>query len=272
MKVLRFIIFSLTCIFVASCDNIDFEDRFDGPIMTDEGKNVLIEDYTGQNCSNCPLAHEEIEKMQKAYGKERIIAVAIHGGPQAVDAGHSKVTGLANEESKEYNRRLGTFSYPKGVIDRASGLKDIEKWNSMVVSRFSIQPKVKLAINDIKVDENTRQLSFSCNVESTESLNGFLQLWLTESNIVAPQTLPAVWGGGHKMDYVHNHVFRAAVNGMDGEQLSLSETLKETKEYVFSLNEDWNIQNMALVIFFHNETDGVIQVIDAPIIPNKTKN
>ena len=272
MKVLRFIIFSFASMFVTSCDNIDFEDRFDEPITTDKGKNVLIEDYTGQKCSNCPLAHVEIEKLQKTYGKERIIAVAIHGGPQAVDTGNSKVTGLANEESKEYNRRLGTFSYPKGVIDRASGLKDIEKWNSMVVSRFSIRPKLKLSINNIKVNESTRQLSFSCDVESMVSLNGFLQLWLTESDIVAPQTLPAVWGGGHKQDYVHNHVFRAAVNGMEGEQLSLSESHTEAKEYVFNLKEDWDIQNMALVMFFHNETDGVIQVIDTPVIPNKTKN
>lgn len=250
------------CSCFTSCDSVDMEDRFDGPIVTESEKNILIEEFTGQKCSNCPLAHEEIKRLQGAYGNSKVIAVAIHGGPQAVDDSNTNVKGLANETGKEYNRRLGSFSYPKGMVDRAGGLLDFEKWNSAIVSRFSVKPKVELEILDITANSETHQLSLRCKAKGLNDINGNLQLWLTESNIVAIQTLPAAWGGGHDADYVHNHVFRAAINGIDGEQLSINKSDEIIQEYSFSLNEGWNTDNLSVVAFFHNEAEGVIQVID----------
>ena len=269
MKFYQILTVAAIALFTAvSCDKIDFEDRFDGPVAVESGKNILIEDYTGQKCSNCPLAHAEIKALQKAYGSSRVIAVALHGGPQAVDEGNPNLIGLANEESREYNRRLGKFSYPKGVVDRKSGLLDFEKWNAFAVSRFSAAPKVKLQLNDISADTESRKITFKCSVEGIEAVKGNLQLWLTESNIVAVQIMPAVWGGGHKADYVHNHVFRAAVNGLDGEPIEIAASQNVSGEYSCSLKDGWNPQNMSLVAFFYNETDGVMQVTDAPVIEN----
>ena len=252
-----------------ACDTIDFEDRLDGPIEVEVGKNILIEDYTGQKCANCPLAHAEAEKLQELYGKDKIIAVAIHGGPQAVDEGNSVQVGLANETGKEYNRRLGSFAYPKGIVDRQGGLSDYEKWNTSIVSRLTQKSPVNLSVQAIEVDEPSRFLSFTCKVESRQAIDGQLQVWLTESNIQAVQALPAQWGGGYQSDYVHNHVFRAAVNGIDGISLSLGKDESANKNYAYTLADDWNIRNMHLVIFYYNETDGVLQVIETPLVqPN----
>ena len=257
---------AIACLSAVSCDKIDFDDRFDGPIVVETGKNILIEDYTGQKCSNCPLAHAEVENLQKAYGKNRVIAVALHGGPQAVDEGNPNLIGLANEESKEYNRRLGQFSYPKGVIDRKSGLLDFEKWNAYAVSRFPTAPKVNLQLHDITADTGSRKITFKCTVEGLEDAKGNLQLWLTESNIIAVQTLPAALGGGHNTEYIHNHVFRGTVNGLDGESLNLAKSEKITKDFSCTVKDNRNLANMSLIAFYHNETEGVMQVIDAPVI------
>ena len=163
----------LALILVHACDHLDLNERFT-PITPDPSateKNVLIEDFTGQRCSNCPLAHEEVERLQFAYGRNRVIAVAIHGGPQAVDETSTTVRGLANEEGKEYNRRLGTFSYPKGRVDRRGELLDIEKWNTSVLSRLSHRPEVKLQITDVSV--NTPPTSSFPSARKGSSTTGF---------------------------------------------------------------------------------------------------
>ena len=42
-------------------------------------RTVLLEDFTGQKCVNCPKGTKVIEQLQEAYG-DYFIAVGIHGG------------------------------------------------------------------------------------------------------------------------------------------------------------------------------------------------
>ena len=71
---------ALTAIIVASCSNIAEDDRliYIEPVLN-AGRNVLIEDFTGQRCTNCPKATDAIHEMQEAYGSS-VIPVAIHCG------------------------------------------------------------------------------------------------------------------------------------------------------------------------------------------------
>lgn len=270
MKLSHILLLTAAAFFgLTACDNIDEADRFEGPLNNGGGempivqKNVLVEDFTGQKCSNCPLAHEEIEKLQNVYGKERIIAVALHGGPLAIDADNQKQVGLANEESKAYNNRLGSFGYPKGMIDRVGGLQDIERWTSTVVSRITMTPQVSVELSDVTYDPSSRKLTFGSTLKSSADIDGNLQVWLTESNIVAIQSMPS---GKANKNYVHNHVFRATVNGMDGDPLHLTKDQTVAKDYAYTLPEKWNAENMSIVAFYYTSTDGTIQVVDAPVI------
>ena len=88
-----------------------------------------------------------------------------------------------------------------------------------------------------------------------------LQVWLTESNIVALQALPPTWGGGYNREYVHNHVFRAAVNGTWGEPVTYSEG-EIHKTYSFTPAPGWKAENMAAVVFVYDDNE-VLQVEDA---------
>ena len=76
-----------------SCDYIDENERFivvdshfEQPDTESVVKNVLLEDFTGQRCVNCPRGSEVIEQLQEAY-PERLIAVGIHGGPLGFSGG-----------------------------------------------------------------------------------------------------------------------------------------------------------------------------------------
>jgi hypothetical protein len=72
-----------TLLFISpSCDVIDqpFKGNIQDTTSTQQQRNVLIEDFTGHRCKNCPKASKAIEALVDAYGS-RIIGLAIHAGP-----------------------------------------------------------------------------------------------------------------------------------------------------------------------------------------------
>ena len=254
-----------------ACETVDEDERFIGPIengtpqdsITDDSiivikKNVLIEDFTGQRCKNCPNATYTIKNLQNAYGKDRIIPVAIHGGQLSLPA----PKGLANTESKAYHTMWSVNSWPKGMVNRVGGLLEYTAWSATVLNELN-----EKAIVDLKADKSTYNAesnTISVNVEltATEDVEATLQVWLIESGITAYQSMP---DGTSQKDYEHNHVFRATANGMEGEKVNLTEKETITKQYEYTISDNkWKPENMAIVTFVTNSS-GVLQVIETPI-------
>lgn len=250
-----------------ACTDINEEERFDGPQAVEAKKNVLIEDFTGQRCTNCPLAADEIQTLQQTYGSKRLIAVSIHGGQLSLDEDTYAQAGLANAQGLEYNTHWGLESWPKGMVDRSGGLIDYEQWNGAALRRFSIAPKVDLSVPSLSYNEEERTVFITVDVKGNDNVSGKLQVWLTESDITALQFLPESKGGGYDRNYTHNHVFRASVNEPYGESMTVAGGEIEERQYNYTLPHDyWKAENMAAVIFFYNEADGVMQVIDTKLI------
>ncbi|MEO0877637.1 MAG: hypothetical protein AAFY48_23805, partial [Bacteroidota bacterium] len=70
-----------------------------GPV-SEQKRQVIIEEFTGIRCVNCPAASEAIEALLGVHG-ERLVAVSIHAGffasplyPES-DSGLSNSTGTA---------------------------------------------------------------------------------------------------------------------------------------------------------------------------------
>lgn len=255
-------LFALAVFAFSACDEVDENGRFEGPVDVVAKKNVLIEDFTGQRCVNCPTAAEQIATIQTTY-PENVIAVSIHGGSLSVSEETSAV-GLATQQGQAYNDYWGVNSWPKGLVDRVGGLQDHTVWLGSVLPRLITAPKVQISVADnaLSYDEATRQLTVTPTVTAEETVEGKLQVWLTESHIIAPQFMP---DGSGNTAYEHNHVFRASVNDPYGDELSLAAGESGTKEYTYTLAEKYVPANCALVIFFYNEADGVMQVIEKHI-------
>ena len=75
----------------ASCDNISENDRYIKVEATKAERTVLLEDFTGQNCVNCPAAHRTIEALEQQYGSH-LIAVSIHAGHFGIPADNKRYT------------------------------------------------------------------------------------------------------------------------------------------------------------------------------------
>lgn len=252
---------------LCACDSVDESERFSGPITVEAKKNVLVEDFTGQRCVNCPSAAEVVASMQAAYGTSRVVAVAIHGGSLGVSESSSAI-GLATEQGNEYNTHWGVESWPSGLIDRTGGLQDYEKWQASVLARFSTAPKADISIDRATYDPATSQLTLNVTLTSEEGADGRVQVWLTENGLVRTQLTQS----GYDTTYEHNHVFRASVSDPYGDPLTLAAGQSEQLSYTYTLKTEasdkapgWQPANMSAVVFYYNDADGVMQVVDAAL-------
>lgn len=282
-KYIKYALLAFFLLTLCACDEIDEQDRFQKVEIASGGesggegggegtgfgvKNVLIEDFTGQLCINCPLATNTISTLQETFGHDRVIPVAIHGGNSTLAA----PTGLANAIGNTYTAERGVSSKPIGEVDRTGQLLDQEKWGTTVLERIAMTAHVELGVENIAFDADSRELSFSVKTAADlTGAQGLLQVWLTESHIHTyqktpdPNRFPQYPASGIDHNYEHNHVLRACVSAKDGDALSLVAGGSDTRAYKYILESDWVADNMSVVVIAYNAAEGVLQVIEQPV-------
>lgn len=263
MKFSKLLIYCFLAGLFFSCETIDEDERFIGPVDFAPKKNVLIEDFTGQRCVNCPRAADAVHSLQETYGANHVISVAIHGGAMALP--NSSPVGLATPLGEEYNTYWNVDSWPKGLVDRKGGLLEYTSWSAAVVKRLQEDAPLALAMSGNTYDAATRTLNVSVDMEAYAAVTGKLQVWLVESNITAFQSMP---DGSHNTNYQHHHVLRDAVNGSWGEEVVIAAEGTLQKQYSYQLSDSWKPENMSVIAFVYNEVEGVMQVIGKPILNN----
>ncbi len=241
----------------AACENISEDERFLDVEEVTAQRVVLLEDYTGQACVNCPEAHKEATALHEEY-HDSLIIVAMHAGAQAIPA----PAGLKQTEGDEYADKFGVKTYPIGMVNRRDGLKDYPSWGAAVYAEIQRETQLNLSV---EASVSNGKLNVNTDMLALEALEGKLQLWVIEDSIVAPQ----VSLSGAQPQYVHNHVFRDAINGTWGEDVSL--TMGEEKVVPhndFELNVAWKPENLSVVAFVYNN-DGVLQAAQCKVTVNE---
>lgn len=244
-----------------SCSHIDEDERLIYVQPAAIGRAVLIEDFTGQRCVNCPTATQTIHELQEAYGDSNVVAVAIHSGAFAKSAS-GKPYPLMTETGDEYYNYWELDHQPVGIINRRSP-SDYSDWGTQVYNLLKENALVKLSAT-VEYETSTRTLNVTIHSIAQEgAVDGKLQLWLTEDSIQAFQYMP---DGTNNKEYIHNHVFRDAVNGTWGTDFHLDrgENRSESFTYTIAEEKDWKPENMHLVAFVYT-SNGVEQVVARPL-------
>ena len=237
----------------ASCSNIDEGDRLIYVKPAEVGRAILIEDFTGQRCINCPTGTEIINGIVDTYGEDNVIAVGIHSGPLGF-AGNSKTVGLMTDTGNEYYTRWdkeNKMGQPWVIFNRkTSPDSHYNNWAAMVSTIISEKANLSVKIANA-YDAGTRTLTTTVGADGVNgTVNGKLQVWIVEDGVKALQMMP---DGKSNKEYIHNHVFRAAVNGTWGEDVTVKEGETTTKQYQYVLPETWNADNIAVVAFVYND-------------------
>ena len=241
-----------------SCSHIDEDNRLIEVPHAKISRAVLVEEFTGQRCVNCPYATAEIERLQEEYGKENVIAVAIHSGPLAFFS-TDKVLGLRTSLGDEYYDYWRVEAEPSGLINRSGGVLLLDKWAIRVYQDMQNETLVELTAKARITDNGL--IDIGIEYLAVKDFKGRLQVWIIEDGIVALQMLP---DGTLNREYVHNHVFRSTVNGTWGDDVVWPSGKQSILSFSAEVQENWNPKNLSVVAFVYNE-GGVQQVCQKPV-------
>lgn len=255
-KNIFFLLLSLPLLFSCS-DEIPFDERYEELPSVELKRNILLEDFTGQFCSNCPEAHQVINDLKAVFGGN-VIAVAIHAGHFGIaenDPKYSNFVGLMQPEGSIYATHWKIDDYPRGVINRTSEPLLSAEWADYSLKELVKEPQAAITLAAEIVNDS---IFIHTELQSENALSGKLQLWITESNITAVQQN----GGTLDIQYQHHHVYRAAANGIWGEDVTLVAGSPTTCEHSIALRDNWNVENLSVVAFIYTEADGVLEVTE----------
>ena len=239
-------------------------------------KNVLIEDFTGQNCVNCPAAADVIHQLQQSAAGAHIIAVGIHGGSLSYSVDKLPF-GLATAIGETYNTDWGVKTWPSGMVDRHGGLLNLTAWVSAAVNRLQLEPEVEMQLST-SYDGNVSDtqwgkagITVTLSEKQAGALkNAYVNVWITEGNIVARQTKPE----GSDNAYVHQHVLRDVLTPAYGEKV-MSQDAEGMATCTFSYDipktygrsSKTDVLNMTVVAFVTKGEKGeVMQAEEARIV------
>ena len=274
---------------VTSCDVEE------GPFINDYNsyvnpdKKVLIEDFTGHLCPNCPDAARELDAIHDIYGNQ-IIGMALH-----VTKSFARPYPISQTPLFQYDFRskwgddwdafykISDDGLPRGMINRI-GYQDEshrlgkDEWATTVANELKKEINFKIYISS-----NESSIFITSEVQKNISLNYNLVVCLTESNIINWQKD----GTNNVEDYEHNHVLRTVLldealsnsnNYLAGQQIeriiNYDLTALESFNIDYSLNNiaelgngnagGWNANNMSVVVYIYNtNTKEIVQVEEA---------
>lgn len=220
----------LALLLLVGCDAVERPDRWrEDPAPIVPRRNVLLVDFTGQRCSNCPAAADLLHSLTAGPAGARIIAVSVHGGALALSTDASP-RGLAGPDARRLTDEARVSSWPQGTVDRPVGgtLLRPSAWNAALAEHLALAADADAAaqqslVADAHVVLATRTLSYTLRPRHLTDAAGqadaetYLHLWLVEDSITAPQTLA---DGTERADYLHRHVLRLDLTGPSAHRLA----------------------------------------------------
>ncbi len=265
-------------LFFAGCDKIE------PPYMTDHtGHNgagevtrkVLLEEFTGHQCPNCPAGHQMAKELKTLYG-ERLVIVSIHAGWFARVSEPPFDYDFTSPAGDELNTHFGVELYPIGMVNRksesGSPLIGPTAWAEVVSQIIDLDPDfhIELSLNYLPEE---RKLEVNADIHAlTASPNQYsFSAFLTEDGIISPQKInDPDYPSGVIEDYEHNHVLRKGINGTWGE--TLNDIAIQTgdvfsRSYSVNLDTDWIAENCNVVAFVYDSTTREVVQVEKMALP-----
>lgn len=226
----------------------------DAPDITSD-KKVLVEEFTGVQCVNCPIGSTELENLLAIYG-DNLIVVSIHAGDFAPPYPQNQYDFRTPEAENIINYLGNPPAYPSAVINRKDydgGFYILQyplaRWAGFIDQELETDAKLGVTITKEYTTE-TRELKVQVTGLATETLTGDLRLtiMITENNIVDAQETP---GAGIVLDYNHKHVFRTTMTNFDGDSFAtgLNAGDNYNESYSMILPDEWKASDCEVIAF-----------------------
>lgn len=255
-----FSIFTLSTLvlLLTNCDKIDIDHIHKPYTPSGGGKTVLIKDFTGVRCVNCPAAAEVAHELQHRMGEDRVLVLSVHAGFLSMPVG--AFPDFRTEEGTEWygqNASNPLFSVDHVALTDGNTLY-VEQIDTPVAEALT-EPQTFDVFIVNKYDESTRQLKVESDVVAASDYLGQVNVTvcLVEDSIVGRQVVP----GGVDTAYVFRNVFRGTVNGAAGDVFSEGQ-IYVNDEYIYKYNIEldpaYNEDQCYILTYVYDKADGKI--------------
>jgi len=255
-----------------ACDYVSntIEPKSNVSIGTDTTKvyrKVLIEDYTGHRCGNCPRAALILHDIDSVY-HGKVVPLAVH----CTNFANPNVTypeDFRTVEGTDYDNVLGVSAssgLPNGLVNRegfgtAGFVKSESAWESSATPFLNQEADFKIEIANVY---NSSSNSFNSEIKVTalKNMNGEynLTILLIEDSIIGPQydqSLPvSTYPTQIKPDYIFMHVLRTSLNTAWGNQIlngAISKNQVVTKTFTnFPISSSYVAKNCQIIAYVYD--------------------
>jgi hypothetical protein len=244
-------------------------------------KNILVEEFTGVQCANCPEATASLKAIQKTK-PGRIFVAKFHTGDLSKPI-NATDPDFGNDQADIIDNALGGAAQgqPAAVINRIknqatgkfSNTYSSGKWPQLINQELLEPTIVNLALDKKITGQDIQAI---CTFTFTDSTSEPLSygLYLTESKVEAEQDSVYLSGGFPVVvgiEYEHEEIFRFTPTP-EFIGANLPSGLKEKgRHYVKVINftkpsNVINLSNCHLVLFVQNaNTKKVLQTTEIPL-------
>lgn len=232
-------------------------------------KKVLLEDYTGHTCGNCPKAASKAEELKSLY-KDTLIVVAVHAGSFA-DPTPSYPADYRTTVGTDWDNFFGVSAagLPKGMINRTGYLTTTHiysytQWSSVIPALIRTSPWAIIKLKTL-YDTVNRVLNVQHIVKFNQNFSNdvYLISVIVEDSIIGKQKDYSVYPDDVE-NYVFRYMLRGSLNGSWGSTLK-SAPINANDSVVknidgYYVRTDFNDKRIYVVSFIYdNVTKEVIQ-------------
>lgn len=252
---------------LSACDNINEDERLIPVPRPHTDRTVLIEEFTGANCPNCPDGAAQVAALHEQYG-DNVIPVSLY--PSNAGSLTNPVrpfpVDLRTELASTYYSAFNVENLPAAMFNRTlvNGRyfsNSIATWGSPVSELLKTTSPVEISMEG-SYDASSRNLTVSYDTHFVDAYEGEVsfQLWVLENNIMSSQSSTS----GLIVEYTNNHVLRASMNGTWGTAFT-DRTAYLPEDHVsgensITLESGWVAEECQVVGFlFNTKTREVIQ-------------
>lgn len=255
-KIFSMIAMAAVMLFAMGCDKIDNPHK---PYTPSGGnKTVLIKDFTGARCVNCPAAAATAHELQHQLGEDRVFVMSVHAGYLAQPIG--KFPDFTTPEGTVWyndNSANPLFSVDHVALTEGNTLNESQL--DTPVSDALAEPQLFDIVINNTYNEFTRSLSVENRFNPTGDGQGeyYATVCLLEDSIVGRQVIP----GGVDTAYVFRNVFRGTLNGADGELVSNGAFYVDdsfTTTCGIELDTTFNADQCYVLTYIYDKIDGKI--------------
>lgn len=260
------------------------DTTFLAAVESQQARVVMVEEFTGVTCPNCPTGHAIVAQQQTQY-PGRVLAVSYYpygiGQARPVE-GHSRDTlAFRTNDATDIGSSIfsGVSGLPCASIDRVPVgglyLPNFNVWPGAISTRLAVPSQANITVRS-EWQEGDRTAIIRVRVAYTAAVSKkqALTVLLLEDSLIDAQEISDTAGTKVIPDYNFKHVLRDALTTPSGEVMLSDFQTKEPgrvyeRTFVYQVSDKWKADNCKLIAFVHNAESGdkeVLQAAEAKLI------